>query len=429
MPSTKHLAILAAAFNIALLSLAVTTPSFAAGKEKVLYSFCSANNCADGQGPSPVTFDKAGNLYGTTVEGGANISSCAAGWGCGTVFELIPNNGTWTEKVLYNFCSADNCTDGENPAGGVILDGSGNLYGTTCCGGAHGGGTVFELTPDNGQWTYKVLHDFDLKYGASASGLVFDAGGNLYGTTQAGGNHGGGTAFELIPSNGQWTEKVLYNFCGASNCPDGLEPETGVILDTAGNLYGTTPYGGRGNGGVVFELTLNNGKWTYEVLHRLNEKDGYAPSHLMLDAAGNLYGTTFHGGVVGWGTVFELIPNNGQWAFKVLHDFNRKYGGDSASGLIQDNAGNLYGMTLLGGGHSSRGCDGFGCGTAFELVPGNGRWTEKVLHAFSGGRDGGEPEGVLVPDAARNLYGATAEGGPPGCYNNFGCGVVFEITP
>ena len=407
MPSNKPLAVFVAAFSLILGSLAIATPLFAASSEKVLYNFCSADHCTDGSGPlSGLIFDKDGNLYGTTYNGGAG-KGCEAG--CGTVFELIPSNGKWTEKVLHSFYPNGG---GNLPSADLILDSAGNLYGTTLLGDNSGPGVVFELIRDNGKWTEKVL---DIP-GDSTAALIFDPSGNLYGTVLD------AAAFELIPNHGKWTEKVLYSFTGKH---DGYFLYAPMIFDLAGNLYGTAYYGGAYGYGDVFELIPNNGKWTEKVLHSFNYngKDGASPyAGLILDSAGNLYGTTEEGGTGtgcyrGCGTVFKLIPGkNGAWTRKILHNFNLDGvdGVDPIGGLIFDKNGNLYGTTASGGAN--------GVGTVYELTPGNGKWTEKVLHAFNG-KDGAGPWAGLVMDKAGHLYGTTAEGG------THMDGVVFEITP
>jgi uncharacterized repeat protein (TIGR03803 family) len=238
----------------------------------------------------------------------------------GTVFQLTPNqNGGWTEHVLYRFCSLTNCTDGSEPQAELIFDQAGNLYGTTVEGGAQGyGGTVFQLTPNqNGGWTESVLYSFcslascaDGK--APFAGLIFDQAGNLYGTTVGGGGRYAGNVFQLTPNqNGGWTEHILHSFCSRTNCTDGSEPVAELIFDQAGNLYGTTELGGAQNFGTVFQLTPNqNGGWTEHVLHSFLDKPGANPTAgLILDKAGNLFGTTV-GDVyrTTFGSVFEVTP-------------------------------------------------------------------------------------------------------------------------
>jgi uncharacterized repeat protein (TIGR03803 family) len=337
--------------------------------EKVLHSF--NNNGTDGYNPyASLIFDASGNLYATTYYGGSG--SCINGTvvvGCGTVFELTPQaGGSWKETVLHNF--DDNGTDGFYPYAGLTFDSAGGLYGTTEWGGTGVYGTVFELTPAaGGSWTESVLHNFS-DNGTDGyfpeAGLIFDAVGNLYGTTEWGGTGVYGTVFELMPTaGGTWTETVLHNF--SVNGTDGDLPLGGLIFDAAGNLYGTTYEGGvYDSDGTVFELTFTaSGSWTETVLHNFddNDVDGYLPEGgLILDASGNLYGTTVAGGNLLKGTVFELTPTaGGSWTEKVLHNFsdNGKDGENPYAGLISDAAGNLYGTTYEGG--------AYGYGTVFEI--------------------------------------------------------------
>jgi len=427
---------LEAGLTILILILSVTS-TWAAPKEKVLHNF---NNGSEGYYPyAGVIFDAYGNLYGTTAHGGCNDP-----YSCGTVFELTPQTGgKWKEKVLHRF----NMRDGAIPEAGLIFDAKGYLYGTTDTGGGNDdAGVVFELMPTaHGAWKEKVLHGFNLDtdgFNPDAA-LIFDAFGNLYGTTFQGPDrsNGLGTVFELTPkAGGGWTEKLLHTFTNTGS--EGYQPEAGLIFDPSGNLYGTTTVGGsissecRFGCGTVFELTPKAaGSWTEKVLHRFNSnrKDGYQPyATLIIDASGNLYGTTEYGGSgscddgqgVGCGIVFELTPKSGGgWAEKVPHNFNGKDGAYPIAGLIMDASGNLYGTTTSGGGISSE-CK-FGCGTVFRLTPkAGGSWTEKVLHNFNpDGKGGAFPEAGLIFDASGNLYGTTYGGGA------YGYGTVFEITP
>ncbi len=347
------------------------------------------------------------------------------------IFVLAP--GVWAAskyKTLHKFTGG---SDGGFADAGLIFDTDGNLYGTTNSGGAYAYGTVFKLTPNqNGSWTENVLYSFtggtDGNY--PMAGLIFDRAGNLYGTTGLGGNlsycygRGCGAVFKLTPNlDGSWTESVLHSF----TTNDGQAPEAGLIFDSAGNLYGTTYFGGAYGYGVAFELSPNaDGSWKESVLHSFTgSKDGSEPqAGLTFDQAGNLYGTTWEGGAYGYGVVFELTPNpDGSWKEKVLHRFTGgKDGSYPYGGLIFDEAGNLYSTTFWGG---NLNCGpSYGCGTIFKLSPNpDGSWKEKVLHQFSNGKDGGYPYTGVIFDGAGNLYGTSVSGG------TYGKGVVFKLAP
>jgi len=282
------------------------TPGSAGWTETVLYTFTGGS---DGREPyARLLFDAGGNLYGTTLLGGNIGSVCSSG--CGTVFKLTPGSSGWTESVLYAFHGA---ADGASPYDGLVFDGSGNLYGTAGAGGASGCGVIFKLSPGSSRWTERVLHAFkgvgDGKY--SYGDLILDSTGNLYGTAYQGGV-GYGVVFELmLNTNGRWTEKALHTF---SNAPAG-NPVAGLVMDTAGNLYGTVMLGATetscGDGcGSLFKLSpVSGGSWTYKMVHVFGQgTDGYHPTgDLILDSAGNLYGTTQAGGAQGSGMVFEIM--------------------------------------------------------------------------------------------------------------------------
>jgi uncharacterized repeat protein (TIGR03803 family) len=328
--------------------------------EKVLHNF--NRNGTDGYYPyASLIFDTAGNLYGTTVSGGA--------YNWGLVFELTPTaGGGWIEKALHSF--NNNGTDGNNPYSALIFDPAGNLYGTTLNGGAYNLGTVFELSPRaGGHWTEKILHNFANGIGGSGpyAALIMDAGGNLYGATPNGGAYSGGTVFELTPEGGGWKERVLHAF---GNGTDGAFPDAGVIFDADGNLYGTTVQGGTNANyyGTVFELTpAAGGLWTETALHNFNQNgtDGQLPAaSLIFDAAGNLYSTTVRGGAYQEGTIFELTPVvGGSWTETILYNFNNvdRNAFNPQTALIFDAAGNLYGTTAYGGIYAY--------GTVFEITP------------------------------------------------------------
>jgi uncharacterized repeat protein (TIGR03803 family) len=452
--------------------------SAASWQETVLYRFPASG--AHGFDPwAGLVFDAQGNLYGTTYRGGA--------YNQGTVFKLTPPVAPateWTETVLHSFSGAD----GANPRAGVIFDAQGNLYGTTPSGGAFskvcggvifdgegppGCGTVFKLTPPaapSTQWTETVLHSFGGLDGVGPyAGVIFDAQGNLYGTTAAGGNYikgcganvgfydfeGCGTVFKLTPPvapSTQWTETVLYGF---SSEPDGSLPSAGLIFDARGNLYGTTERGGGASVGTVFKLTppvAPATQWIETVLHSFNGADGGFPGGLIFDAQGNLYGTA-------GSTAFKLTPpvaSATQWTETVLHSFNGGYAGspnphadgESANGsLIFDAQGNLYGTTEAGGNQTGW-CltpTGEGCGTVFKLTPPVApatQWKETILYRFpatsSGGALGANPLAGLIFDAQGHLYGTTSLGGAATdssgvstqCSGDgWGCGTVFKLEP
>ena len=331
-----------------------------AGTYNILHLFTWA------KGPiGNLIFDTAGNLYGTTGGGG----SAKCDHGCGTVWTLARNpKGTWTVSILHAFDGADGALpyagvifDAAGNLYGTTL--YGGAFSTRTC--PDGCGVVFKLAPNpDGTWTESVLHSFT--GGADgeepSAGVIFDTAGNLYGTTGGGGAHSYGVVFKLAPSSdGTWTESVLYSFTGGA---DGGQPQAGVIFDAAGNLYGTTFYDGAyGYYGVVFKLTPSpDGTWTESVLHSFTGgADGCFPlAGLIFDAAGNLYGTTYQGGADGYGVVFKLKPSSSGWSETVLHTFIG-FGRDPAGGVIFDPGGNLYG-TAGNGNHA------FDFGLVFEIT-------------------------------------------------------------
>jgi len=405
----------------------------AATKYQVLYSFQGGGS--DGAYPvGALTFDTAGNLYGSTYFGGNNDGDrCDSGGetGCGTIFRLAPSGGGWTEGPIYLFCSQNNCTDGAIPNGNLIFDTNGTLYGTTMegggCNGACGFGTAFQLTPgSNGDWQYGALYDF---MGGSDGafpngGLIFDRKGNLYGT--------GVAAFVLTPNSGTWAESVICSFSSDSECSGGYGPAPGLVWGADGDLYGATTYG-RSTGacyagcGVVFKLVpRQTGEWKERVLHVFFGADGTNPaSGPIFDSHGNLYGTTVNDGAFGNGTIYELSrATHGHWKYTVLHEFRlgELEGNGFNSGLVFDKAGNLYGTAWSTGGYGD--CTGSKCGVIYKLSPGqHERWKYTELYTFTGGSDGGDPGGNLVFDQNGNLYGTAEVGGANGL------GVIFEVTP
>jgi len=398
---------------------AAATLAFATDTEKVLTSFSGP----DGRDPlAGLVRDARGNLYGTTTTGG--FPNCRAQGSCGTIFRVSPgSNGTWHKTVLHRFKG----TDGGNPAGALILDSAGNLYGTAnlggntkCTSGAFVGcGTVFELSPGaNDVWTLKTLHRFNGTDGSGpASTLVFDKAGNLYGTTQTNGANDAGTVFQLHPlSNGAWGLKTLHDFTGT----DGLEAGGALVFDSAGNLYGTTRLGGAKNTGTVFKLAPNaDGTWTESVLVSFGTTGGVQPEvGVIFDSAGNLFGTTSSDGSVDgnqFGNVFELMPNlDGSWTRTTLHDFTGAEG-SAAEGIAFDPSGNLVGFLLFGVSANA--------GVIYQLTQGGGSWTFSDLYVFTDSPDGTGAVGVPVLDSAGNIYGASPGGGISGL------GAVFEVSP
>lgn len=352
--------------------------------EKVIYTFTGS----DGAHPSSgLIMDATGNLFGVTRVGGAH--------NFGTVFKLSAHG---KEKVLYSFTGG---SDGSHPVGGLAMDAGGNLFGTTLGGGANGLGTVFKLTPHGKE---KVLYSFapDGDAYSPDSPLIIDANGNLYGTTSLGGVADNGTVYKVTPKG---EETVLSSFMGGS---DGYNPAGGLIMDTGGNLYGTTQFGGPSENGAVFKLTPGGQKTIIYSFESGN--DGEQPlGGVIMDDGGNFYGTTSAGGEFAQGVVFKLSPEGQE---TVLYTFDGDAGGGSPyAGLVMDASGNLYGATSSGG---------RGSGTVFKLTP-SGK--ETVRHAFNGGADGAFPTYGLIMDARGNLYGTTPQGGVA---SN---GTVFRVGP
>ena len=336
----------------------------------VLYSFAGGT---DGAAPiTGVTIGSNGSLYGTTAAGGGGQCPNVWGLGCGTIFNLQPPlticpsiSCPWRETQLYAFQGfANGGHDGAAPITDLLFDHSGNIYGTTYDVGAHNFGTAFELTHSGGGWTENTIWDFSASGGQAhpEGDLIFDPAGNLYGTTL--GQPANGAVYELMPMQSGWSEHTLYAF---QNGSDGEFPEMGVIFDSDGNLYGASGNGGTGGGGVIFELTPLGDGWQFHSLYELAAaQPGCGPPYgLTMDSDRNLYGVTNCGGLFGLGNVWELSPSGDSWAYLSLHDFQ---GGDGAfpNNVVLDASGNLYGSTTRGG--TGAGCTG-GCGVVFKITP------------------------------------------------------------
>jgi len=318
------------------------------GVESVLYSFAGG---IDGANPQAgLLRDKSGNLYGTTYGGGTENA--------GTVF-MIPVGGT--EEVLYSFAGGKDAAD---PEAGLTIDAQGNLYGTASAGGTYNNGAVFKLTPpkSGSAWKETLLYSFG-KSGTDGTvpvaSVTLGAAGTLYGTTSAGGEYGYGTVFQLVRSGTSWEETILHSFADGD---DGGVPYGGLIANKSGSLYGSATEGGTGGGGTIFELTPSNGSWTFTVLYS-NPGWGISGSfrNLLLDSSGNLYGTTHCDGANDAGTVYKLTPASGSWTYTSLYVFT---GGTDGLYVYSNPVlleGHIYGTTKLGGAN--------GNGVIWQVIP------------------------------------------------------------
>jgi uncharacterized repeat protein (TIGR03803 family) len=457
---------LVARFGVCAVVIGLASSASAQWNEQVLYSFQYG---ADGAGPvGRIVSDKQGNLYGATVAGGS--SSCAGPAQCGTVYELSPptkNGAPWTETVLHVF-QGRAFGDGSTPGGGLVMDATGNLYGTAAydgtgpcrlLGGLVGCGVIYEMSPPaqpRGSWTETVIYNFQGGNDGYLPGgdLVFDKAGNLYGATVFGGGRGVncgnsldqncGTIFELSPpqtKGGTWTEKVLYSFAGIetwSSASDGSEPNGGLVFDEAGDIYGTTEYGGSAAGivcqsrqgcGTVFELIppqQKGGAWTEDVLHRFlaQPSDGVGPYGNLVLSGGSLYGTTRGGGSRQDGVIYQLEPlGNGDdaWVEDLIHVFMGGSDGQNPSALIPGPDGMLYGTSGSGPTHG---------GLIFRMQPPaqkGGAWDLIPEYDFTGSPNGYGPFVLNLVPGRHEMYGSTLEGGTGPC--DGGCGTVFGVKP
>jgi hypothetical protein len=424
----------------ALAAFAIAPTCASAAQEQVIYRFSGGSDGA--QPVAGLVADANGNLYGVASTGGATNTNCPSG--CGTVFELSPQQGGgWSESTLYEFQGGDN--DGLQPDASLVMDSSGNLYGVTYAGGPTAGGVAFELTLSGGSWTETVLHTFPSKLKnarqthqppsvqykdiAKPGGVALGPDGNLYGFGPFGGTcvmHGKavacwGAAFELArpaKPNGKWTETMFWS---PPKDPPVADPVGQALFDTEGNVYGIAQSFGDGNAFVL--QPSGQGTWKETTLYAFQggNDGGFPLGGLTLDGQGRLYGVT-EGYQSLAANVFELSPKKkGPWTETTLFTFSNSQNGLQPSGSpILDSAGNLYGLTS-GGGQDS-------LGVVYELSPSGKGWNQTVVYNFAGGSDGANPAGVLLMQSG-TLYGVTLNGGSGSCANGSGCGTVFAITP
>jgi uncharacterized repeat protein (TIGR03803 family) len=418
-----------------------------------IHSFCS-DSCYDGQGPSGgLAMDAAGNLYGTTQQGGINGYG---GWG--TVFELVwnPSKTRWDEHVTYNFCGS--CKEGGYPTDvRPVVDTAGNLYGTTGYGGQRGGGTLFRLTPDSKgkRWSLSRLYDFctkdstcpdglnpsgPLTYAGAETGALYDGTSPLFGTTWFGGKYRHGVAFSLVPTlKGKWKLKVLYAFCKDTRCKNGAGPR-GLIADGTGNLYVAANYGGihtkNVDGGTLLKLSTTDSKANRDALplYRFCTLpkcvDGASPNGLTTDATGAFLGATFYGGANhekkencfgGCGALYRLTSDGSETPiFSFCNQDGCVDGRNPDGSLTLDSSGNLFGLTEGGGIITDN--FHYGYGTVFEF-DGSALQTLYKFCSLANCSDGSYPAGPLAMDSSGNLFGETTGG------SFYNAGTVFELSP
>ncbi len=412
--------------NLVCLILITLVASISPAAHAQTFLVIHAFNGVDGARPFAGVTIRAGVLYGTTrlcrlfcVESG-------------NVYQLNHVGSSWGYSPLF-FFSGQN---GAAPAARVVFGPDNHLYGTTQYGGFQGAGIAFNLTPPvsicktaNCFFTENVLYQFPNSgpdgHGPDFGDLIWDPMGNIYGTTGSGGIGYLGTVFKMTKSGNNWTEEPLHSFTGD---PDGDGPLGGVILDSNGNLFGTTSYGGLHDYGTVFELTYaNDVGWTETVLYNFSGgADGRAPfGGLISDGSGNYYGTTNDGGSGGCGTVFELSPTGQTWTLTTLYSFSGQTQNNCGpwTSLTMDTAGNLYGTTYLGGANQK--------GNVFELSNTPNGWVYTSLYDFTDGSDGAQPISNVTIDTDGTLYGTASEGGSfvGQCAQYDGCGTVWMIKP
>lgn len=393
---------------VACAAIVASTAAWASNPAKIIYSFSGGSD--GGYADTELVRDSAGNLYGTSVQGGTYNS--------GTVFQVSPAG---VHTVLYSFKGG---RDGGEPYKGVTLGPDGSLYGTAVAGGGghcdSGCGVVFKLTNTGGTWTQTVIHKFSgvIDGAGPGSPVAFGQNGYIYGTTPTGGAYGMGTVYQIKPQGDGWRLLVIHAFTGGA---DGTGGSAGrLLVDGAGNLFGVCTSGGVNGFGTVYEMSHRPGHWTFTTLYAFKDSpDGGLPyGGLVLDQAGNLYGTTYYAGANEQGTVFQLTPGSSGWNESVLYSFQSgRDGANPISGLVMDAAGNLYGTTSAGGALC-------GCGVIFRMHhASNGQWRESVLYRFPGSPRAGNAYNGMIVDSSGNFWGTTVNGG------SGGDGAIYEFTP
>jgi len=423
-----------------LFGIALTVSISLAAKAQTKITLYNFTGGGDGNTPvGGLVLDKAGNLYGTTLWGGTSAGEICGTFGCGTVFQLTPVAGAWDFRSLYSFNGEP--TDVGFPRAHLTFDSKGNLYGTgdggpnpcftSDCGG------VFKLSRSNG-WKESVIYYFSRNTGdSSGSGLTLYKG-NFYGVTSSGPETknqkvGFGTVFELSPAlDGRWTHHIIHAFHWGV---DGYGPQSDVVLDQQGHLYGANPNGGVNRVGDDFELIPNgHGGWFERIIHSeptdVPTDLFFHSTHLIIGPDGNLYGPSRQGSgscSEACGSIVELERTPTGWKQVTLYEFKDETDGSTPGTVVFDKQGNIYGATLFGG--EELACPYFGsivgCGTVFKLTKVTGQWHKKTLYNFGGGSDGAFPNGEqLAIDASGNLYGATLGGTP---FNDILFGTIYEM--
>lgn len=418
-------------------ALALASASNAANASgfTIHHAFCAQTNCVDGAQPigAPVA-DASGNYFGTTSLGGVKNS--------GTIYRMSYDGAHWHYKRIHSFCSKASCIDGDSPRSTLVIDASGNLYGTTYGGGAGDTGTVFRLSPNGAGWTFKVLHSFchlascadgsrpqtsALTYQGAASGAMYDGTSPLYGVTTFGGAHNSGAVYKLTPNATQtkWTAKTIYSFCSKASCTDGNLPYSGAIMDGSGNLFGATSIGGAFGHGVVYQLAFNGTRWIETVLYSFCSGGGFCAdgdnpiAPLALSGDGSLIGTTYFGGAHAKGSVFKVVPNGTSSQLTTLYSFCAEAicsdGSNPNAGVAIDANGNLLGTTYQGGVN--------GKGIVYKLTGKNHDTMHILASMGTAPFDGGNLLSGVVLDPNGRIYGVAPVGGTNGK------GIFYSLVP